>query len=381
MDAHTLDLSVLPAERRRFLAGVGPPADGAAPGPARGRPQVPDPADAGRAVRRRRAGRGAAAVRPGAVRPGVGRAGAADRGAGRARPRRGGPAGAAGRHPAHRPRPGRRPTTRSARGCAGTSATSGCGRRGTARRERLPRDHGHLAMMDASMSYLRQFVPDVLAAVRFAGGPGTDDLLQAVGILAGLYAARARKVPDGAPDGFVPARWAGYLEKAAKDGDVIAYRHYWELCVLMALRDGLRSGDVYVPGSRRYADPASFLLTPQQWEPQRLEFCHLVGKPAIRGRRPGPGERRAARRAGRPGGTARPAAAGGRGPARRRRGTDHPAADRRGRPGRGRGAARRARRDAAPRPDRLGAGRGRRPHRVHRPPGARGRQGQPARRS
>ena len=149
-----------------------------------------------------------------------------------------------------------------------------------ARRERLPRDHGHLAMMDASMAYLRQFVPDVLAAVRFAGGPGTDDLLQAVAILAGLYATKARKVPDGAPDGFVPARWAGYLEKAARDGDVTAYRHYWELCVLMALRDGLRSGDVYVPGSRRYADPASFLLTPQQWEPQRLEFCHLVGKPA-----------------------------------------------------------------------------------------------------
>ena len=38
--------------------------------------------------------------------------------------------------------------------------------------------------------------------------------------------------------------------------------------------------DVHVPGSRRYADPASFLLTPQQWEPRRLEFCHLVGKPA-----------------------------------------------------------------------------------------------------
>ncbi len=131
------------------------------------------------------------------------------------------------------------------------------------------------------MAYLRQFVPDVLAAVRFAGGPGTDDLLQAVTILAGLCATRARKVvPDGAPGGFVPARWAGYLEKAAKDGGVTAYRHYWELCVLMALRDGLRSGYVYVPGSRRYADPASFLLTPQRWEPQRLEFCHVAGKPA-----------------------------------------------------------------------------------------------------
>jgi len=27
----------------------------------------------------------------------------------------------------------------------------------------------------------------------------------------------------------------------------------------MGLRDGQRSGDVHVPGSRRYADPASFL--------------------------------------------------------------------------------------------------------------------------
>jgi Tn3 transposase DDE domain len=33
------------------------------------------------------------------------------------------------------------------------------------------------------------------------------------------------------------------------------------------------------PRLRRYADPASFLLTPEQWEPQRIEFCHLVGKP------------------------------------------------------------------------------------------------------
>jgi hypothetical protein len=40
---------------------------------------------------------------------------------------------------------------------------------------------------------------------------------------------------------------------------------------------------VFVPGSRRYADPASFLLTPEAWEPQRVEFCHLVGKPTAAG--------------------------------------------------------------------------------------------------
>jgi len=148
-----------------------------------------------------------------------------------------------------------------------------------ARRERLPRDHGHLALMDASMGYLRQFAPDVLTAIRFAGGPGTDELLKAVVMLTELYATGARKIPPEAPMGFVPTKYAGYLTAAEQAGDVTGYRHYWELCVLLGLRDGLRSGDVFVPGSRRYADPASFLLTPERWEPQRVEFCHLVGKP------------------------------------------------------------------------------------------------------
>jgi hypothetical protein len=143
------------------------------------------------------------------------------------------------------------------------------------RRERLPSDHGQLSMLDASMSYLRQFAPAVLAAVQFAGGPGTEQLLQAVRMLTAFYTAGARKVPAGAPVGFVPTKWAGYLVAAEQAGDVTAYRRYWELAVLV----GLRSGDVFVPGSRRYADPASFLLTAEAWAPQKVEFCHLVGKP------------------------------------------------------------------------------------------------------
>ncbi len=116
------------------------------------------------------------------------------------------------------------------------------------RPQRLPRDHGHLAMLDASIGYVRQFAPEVLRAVRFAGGTaggtGTEELLRSVQLLAELYATGARKVPSDAPTGFVPARWAGYLDAAAAAGDATGYRHYWELCVLLGLRDGLRSGDV-----------------------------------------------------------------------------------------------------------------------------------------
>ncbi len=144
----------------------------------------------------------------------------------------------------------------------------------------LPRDHGHLAPLDSSYGYLRQFTPQVLEAVRFAGGTAAADLLKAVAILKELNSTGARKVPDTAPASFVPARWRGYLDAAKKACDVTAYRHYWELCTLLALRDGLRTGDVFVPGSRRYSDPGAYLLTPSKWADQRVEFCRLVGKPA-----------------------------------------------------------------------------------------------------
>ena len=96
--------------------------------------------------------------------------------------------------------------------------------------------------MDSSYSYLRQFTPDVLSAIDFQGGPGTAGLMEAVAVLKELNRLGGRKVPPDAPAGFVPARYAGYLEKARKAGDDASFRHYWELCVILGLRDGLRSG-------------------------------------------------------------------------------------------------------------------------------------------
>lgn len=57
---------------------------------------------------------------------------------------------------------------------------------------------GHLSTPDASLSYLRQFAPEVLAAARFDGGTG----------------------PDGALTDFVPHRPPGCLHASAAAGDV-----------------------------------------------------------------------------------------------------------------------------------------------------------------
>jgi hypothetical protein len=74
---------------------------------------------------------------------------------------------------------------------------------------RLPRDHGHLAALAAgSYGYLRQFTPHVLDTVTFAGGTAAAELLAAVEVVRELNTSGARRVPAGAPTGFVPLRVA-----------------------------------------------------------------------------------------------------------------------------------------------------------------------------
>ncbi|MGN9846798.1 hypothetical protein ACTMTI_52755 [Nonomuraea sp. H19] len=50
---------------------------------------------------------------------------------------------------------------------------------------------------------------------------------------------------------------------------------YGCICVILRLRDGLRTGDVFVPLRR----PGHHLYTPEQRAPRRSEYCRLAGKP------------------------------------------------------------------------------------------------------
>jgi TnpA family transposase len=150
--------------------------------------------------------------------------------------------------------------------------------------DREPRDHGHFDLLAARYKYLRTFTPAVIAALPLAGNtasPHVTALLDAVEVLRELNAAARTTVPEQATTAeatvFVPARWRGYLDATRGQGRGAAYRHYWELSVLYGVQAGLRSGDVWVPGSRRYTDPATLLLPAAQWAGQRDDFCAVTG--------------------------------------------------------------------------------------------------------
>lgn len=146
--------------------------------------------------------------------------------------------------------------------------------------QRPPKDGGHLELMEARFAHIRSFAPHVLGALSFQSTLAPSEVLSAVRLLQTMNSQDRRHVPDNAPVGFVPSRWRPYLDDARAAGNENAYKHYWELCVLFALRGAIRSGEIWIEGSRRYSNLASYLIPAQTWPDKRGEVLELIGMPA-----------------------------------------------------------------------------------------------------
>jgi len=124
-----------------------------------------------------------------------------------------------------------------------------------------PADFDYLDHLDAFYGQVRRYAPALLAALEFRGAPPSQPLLRALQMLKELNAADARKVQPGAPTAFVKPRWSAHVFT-----DAGIDQHYYELCALHELRNGLRSGDVWVAGSRQFKAFEDYLLPDDAWQ-------------------------------------------------------------------------------------------------------------------
>jgi Tn3 transposase DDE domain len=113
----------------------------------------------------------------------------------------------------------------------------------------------------------------LLEHFEFHAARAATELLQALDLLRDLNTSGKRSLPERVPTGFVKPRWRPHVFKA--EG---VDRHFYELCALAELRDRLRSGDIWVTGSRQYRDfetyliPATAFKAMQQQEPLPLSI-------------------------------------------------------------------------------------------------------------
>ena len=118
-----------------------------------------------------------------------------------------------------------------------------------------PEDFDFLHRVGESHATLRRYAPAFLNALTFRAAPAAKDLLDGVEALRDMYEDKDRKVPADAPSAFIKKRW----EKLVVTSDGFD-RRYYELCVLSELKNALRSGDIWVEGSRQFKDFEEYLL-------------------------------------------------------------------------------------------------------------------------
>ena len=114
----------------------------------------------------------------------------------------------------------------------------------------------HLALVSAQFTTLRRYTPAFLAVLDLHAAPAAQDLLEAINVIRTMNTAGARKVPDGAPVSFIRPRWKPLV--FTEDG---LDRGFYEFCALSELKNALRSGDMWVTGSRQFRDFDDYLLS------------------------------------------------------------------------------------------------------------------------
>jgi len=128
-------------------------------------------------------------------------------------------------------------------------------------------------------AHYRRLLPRLLAALQFRSGNARHrPVIDALDLL-GRYAHRPGAQRYYAPDedlpldGVVPAEW----RDAVVDERGRVERIPYELCVLRALRDGLRRRDIWVMGARRWRDPEHDL--PADFEQHRTLHYGALRQP------------------------------------------------------------------------------------------------------
>ena len=118
-----------------------------------------------------------------------------------------------------------------------------------------PEDFDYLHRLGESYSMLRRYAPAFLGILKLRAAPAAQDMLDAIEVIRTLNADNSRKVPSDAPTAFIKKRWV----KLVFSGEGID-RRYYELCALSELKNSLRSGDMWVEGSRQYKDFEEYLV-------------------------------------------------------------------------------------------------------------------------
>ena len=123
-------------------------------------------------------------------------------------------------------------------------------------------DYGYFDELLARHSHLKRYLPGFLE-LPFRGEPGAEPLLAAIELGRRLHSGDLQHLPADTPIEFASGAWRAALASRRRD------RRVWEIALAFALRDALRSADIYLAESRHHVSFWNLVHPPAEWERKR----------------------------------------------------------------------------------------------------------------
>ncbi len=128
-----------------------------------------------------------------------------------------------------------------------------------------PTDFDFLHLIGDQYATLRRYAPEFLSVLHITATPAAQSLLDGIEIIRSMNADNLRKMPANAPRAFIKKRW----KKLVLNDEGLDRRHY-EFCAMSELKNALRSGDLWVEGSRQFKDFDEYLVPAEKFTTLKL---------------------------------------------------------------------------------------------------------------
>ena len=135
------------------------------------------------------------------------------------------------------------------------------------------------ALATRAWPVLHRLGPLFLDTFKLRAVPAVAATLRAVELLHEVYTSSSRTWPKSLPTGFLRPAWRNAVRDSGGDGTQ-AHRRAWEAAVLLTLRDSMRSGDIWVEGSRQWRAIEDQLISPALFAAMREAGPLPVAVPA-----------------------------------------------------------------------------------------------------
>jgi len=135
-------------------------------------------------------------------------------------------------------------------------------------------DRGFVDELCVHYSGLRRYFPKFLT-LNFESAVGSEHLMDAIKLARAIDAGAKQRISSESPSLFVPPAWLKAMLKV--DGSVD--RRVWDIALSIAVRDALRSGNLYLARSRKHVSFWNLVYNESKWEEQKPKAYAALALP------------------------------------------------------------------------------------------------------